>query len=672
MFFPKAMTEVEVIVPAKDLVAVTKVLGSRGNFQQVDSTYLGLENLGPSTWLEKAANYSTLERRIQVIAQNLNLSEEYAGSSNSDSTDDFDALQARVDRIEGSVKGTTDQMLAEKKKLEQLESQFQQLQPIADLDFEIGALRRSKYLYSIAGTMPADQVNRLETSLARVPYTFFKLRDDAKKPLVWLFGPRSNSDVIDRAARSAFLTPLALPDELEGSPAEAVKEISKSIDASKQKISELGRELAKLAATHKKDLYQLWYEVHAQRVMADAIARFGQLRHTYIVVGWVPSTDVDALTQQLKKVSKEILVEAIPAGRTGHNSNTPVALSNPGILGAFERLVNTYSRPRYEEIDPTILIAITFPLLYGAMFGDVGHGLVLALIGLLLGRKVLLFLRGDTLLACGLSGMIFGFLYGSVFGFEEILPHHPVFGQFFWISPIHDVLGILQVAIGAGIVLLITAHVLNMYNAARAGDWGRFFFDSNGLAGLILYLSFLVLLGNVAAGLFTGESFLPEFLLAVGRIGPIVTIAKILFLVGLCLATIFSHPLQHWMHDGHFVVEGGWGMFAVQSAAEVLEKFISMLSNTLSYVRVGAFAIVHAGFTGAVFVIARLAGGGEDAGFGYWAVVVLGNLFVIGLEGFIVTIQTMRLHYYEFFSKFFLGGGSEFQPLTLANAEKNN
>ena len=143
MFFPRAMTEVEVIVPAKDLVAVTKVLGSRGNFQQIDSTYLGLENLGPSTWLEKAANYSTLERRIQVIAQNLNLSEEYVGSSNSDSTDDFDAMQARVDRLEGNVKGTTDQMLAEKKKLEQLESQFQQLQPIADLDFEIGALRRS-------------------------------------------------------------------------------------------------------------------------------------------------------------------------------------------------------------------------------------------------------------------------------------------------------------------------------------------------------------------------------------------------------------------------------------------------------------------------------------------------------------------------------------------------
>ena len=122
------------------------------------------------------------------------------------------------------------------------------------------------------------------------------------------------------------------------------------------------------------------------------------------------------------------------------------------------------------------------------------------------------------------------------------------------------------------------------------------------------------------------------------------------------------------MHDGHFLVEGGWGMFIVQSLAEVLEKFISMLSNTLSYVRVGAFAIVHAGFTGAVFVIAKLAG--AEGSVPYWVVVVLGNLFVIGLEGFIVTIQTMRLHYYEFFSKFFLGGGSAYEPLVLAKSQE--
>jgi len=659
MLFPEAMTELELIVPSKDLLAVTKVLGNHGVFHQIDSTYLGLENLGPSTWQEKAASYSALERRIQVIMQNLNLEEKYSGTSNFDSIADLEPLQAAVDRIEAEVKQTSDQLAAEKKTLEQLESQLHQLEPLADTNVDVGALRKSHYLHSVLGIIPADSVNRLQTSLARVPHVFFTLREDPKKPVVWVLGPRSNSDIIDRAVKSAYLNPLTLPEEFDGTPAQIKESISKAIDASKKKISELNTTLAKLADTYKNELNNLLWDVHVSRMIADAIARFGQLRHTYVVVGWVPSAELDALTQRLKQASREILIEATPVEPTGHRSNVPVELRNPGFLGPFELLVNTYARPRYEEIDPTALIAVTFPLLYGAMFGDVGHGLVLAAIGWFLSKRSSL---GGLLVACGLSGTLFGFIYGSVFGFEEVLPH--------LIQPSENILQILSMAIGAGIVLLNVAILLNLYNAFRAKDWGRFFFDSNGLAGWILYLSFLVILGNVASKIFTGESFLPGILLTIGRIGIVVTIAQILFFIGMCLAVIFSHPLQHWMHDGHFVVEGGWGIFAVQSAAEVLEKIISMLSNTLSYVRVGAFAIVHAGFTGAVFIIAKLVSGGEEAGFGYWTAVVLGNLFVIGLEGFIVTIQTMRLHYYEFFSKFFQGGGLPYEPLALASAQK--
>jgi V/A-type H+-transporting ATPase subunit I len=667
MFFPEAMTEVELIVPSKDLLAVTKVLGNHGVFHQIDSTYLGLENLGPNTWQEKAASYATLERRIQVIMQNLSLKEEFSGTSSSDSVSDLEPMQSAVDRIEGDVKATSDQMAAEKKMLEQLESQLRQLEPIADANVDIGALRKSNYLYSVLGMLPAENVSRLQTSLSRVPHTFFTLREDPKRPVVWVLGPRGNSDVIDRAVKSAYLNPLTLPEEFEGTPAHITESINRAIETSKQKISQLNETLAKLANTHKAELQKLFWDVHVSRLIADAIARYGQLRHTYVVVGWVPGAKLDTLTQRLKQASREILIEATPMVPSEHTSNVPVALRNPSFLSPFELLVNTYARPRYAEIDPTVLIAITFPLLYGAMFGDVGHGIILALIGWFLSRRTTL---GGLLVACGISGTIFGFLYGSIFGFEDILPESPIFGRFFLISPIHDVLGILKLAIGAGIVLLILAYLVNLYNAARARDWGRFFFDSNGLAGLILYLCFLVLLGYVASILFTGDSFIPQILITIGKIDIVVTIATILFFISLCLAVIFSHPLQHWMETGHFEVEGGWGMFAVQSAAEVLEKFISMLSNTLSYVRVGAFAIVHAGFTNAVFVIARLLGGGHEAGPVYWTVVILGNLGVIVLEGFIVTIQTMRLHYYEFFSKFFRGGGSPYEPLTLATAKE--
>jgi V/A-type H+-transporting ATPase subunit I len=119
------------------------------------------------------------------------------------------------------------------------------------------------------------------------------------------------------------------------------------------------------------------------------------------------------------------------------------------------------------------------------------------------------------------------------------------------------------------------------------------------------------------------------------------------------------------------LIEGGVGIYIVQTFFELLEKFISMFSNTMSFVRVGAFAVAHAGFCLAVFVFAGLASGGTNTGFGYWAMVVAGNIGVVLFEGFIVSIQTMRLHYYEFFSKFFTGGGLPYEPLALPGAQKN-
>ncbi len=172
MFFPEAMTEVELIVPSKDLLVVTKILGSRGVFHQIDSTYLGLENLGPNTWQEKAASYSTLERRIQVIMQNLNLPEEYSRPSTVDSISDLEPLQSAVDRIEGEVKKTSDQLAAEKKTLEQLESQLHQLEPIADTNVDIGALRKSNYLYSVLGDhacRPGQQAGNQSSPGCRIP-----------------------------------------------------------------------------------------------------------------------------------------------------------------------------------------------------------------------------------------------------------------------------------------------------------------------------------------------------------------------------------------------------------------------------------------------------------------------------------------------------------------------
>ncbi|HSL42610.1 MAG TPA: V-type ATPase 116kDa subunit family protein [Anaerolineales bacterium] len=660
MFFPREMTEVELIVPSKDLLAVAKVLSGHGVFHQVDSTYLGIENLGPNTWQETAANYSVLERRIQTIQQTLNLADDFSGSTDFETMVDLEAVRPKVERIEEEVKGTNEQLNAEKKRLELLESQLHQLEPIADVNVEVGGLRNSNFLHSTLGIIPAANVSRLETSLSRVPHVFFTLREDSQKPVVWLLGPRANADIIDRAAKSAYLNPLILPEEFEGTPAQITTALRKAIDASKQKISELSSRLTKLAQTHQKELHDLLWDVHVSRMMADAIVRFGQLRHTYVVVGWVPTENLELLTQRLKQASPEILIETIPTERSGHHSNVPVALTNNRWLRPIQNLVTTYGRPSYGELDPTWLLALTFPLLFGAMFGDLGQGLVLLVLGLLIDRGAIL--KGMQSLGlliayCGASAAIFGYLYGSIFGFEGHLIEEYLGFHFEapWLSPIHEILPVLSLAIDAGIVILLLSFLLGMFNNIRARDWPHLVFGHTGLVMFIFYLAFLALLGS-----FLGTTAIaPRVAVAIASLPLPWTLIAIVF----GILVMFSGALRNWM-EGHRPMEGsgvgGFLMFLVQSFMDLFESLISLLSNTLSFVRVGAFAVAHGGLSLAIFALA-----GEEPDLGFWITIILGNLFIIGFEGLIVGIQTMRLHYYEILGKFFHGGGMRFEPLTL-------
>lgn len=660
MLFPREMTEVELIVPSKDLVEVAKVLSGRGVFHQVDSTYLGLESLGPSTWQEKTAAYSALERRIQVTMQTLGLEESQQGSTEFESMVDLGSVRPAVDRIEESVKRTNDQLNTEKKRLELLENQLRQIEPISHVKFEVGSLRQSSYLHSILGVIPAANMSRLETSLARVPYVFFTLKEDPQRPVVWLLGPRSNSDVLDRAAKSAFLNPLSLPEEFKGTPEEISAMTRKSIEETKQKIFELESDLKKLAGMHKTELQKLWWDVHVSRMMADAIVKFGQLRHTYVVVGWVPADEFSNLVDRLKRASKEILIESVPTERTGHHAHVPVALTNNKWLRPIQNLVTTYGRPSYGELDPTLLIAFSFPFLYGAMFGDLGQGIVMMLVGYLAHKRI--FMKGLQslgllLVYCGASAAFFGYLYGSIFGFEGHLVEEYLHFHFepAWFSPLNDILGILSVAIDAGIIILLLSFLISMYNQIRVKDWAHLIFGHTGLVALLFFICFLALFGG-----FLGDTALaPQIAVAINSLPLPFPLLALVFGIGV----MFSGGFRNLM-EGHPLFEGkgfgGFAMFLVQSFMDIFETLISLLSNTLSFVRVGAFAVAHGGLSLAFFALA-----GEEPDLGFWITIVIGNIFIIGFEGLIVYIQTMRLHYYEILGKFFHGGGLRFEPLRL-------
>ena len=652
MIYPQAMSEVELIVPSRDLVEVTRVITGQGIFHQADSSYMSpdIDQHSPNPWPERSASYTSLERRLQTLMQTLTVYEGHMPSKDVKNLADLAVLEPAVDAIEKEVRRVTDQLSVENKKVEQYHSVINQLEPVADIDLDISSLRSSRYMYGMLGVMPTANIERMETSLARIPFIFVPLRQDPQNSVVWLAGAQNNADVLDRAARSAYLNRLALPEDYLGTPKAIIAELQEQVRQAEAEIVRLNAELDQLSQKYKTQIQAFFWDAHAGRMMTSAIVHYGRLRYTYLIVGWVPTANIASFNERLKKVSRETIIEVYDVERGGHKQNVPVSLKNGRLLQPFQMLVTTYANPRYNEIDPTILIAITFPLLFGAMFGDVGHGLILALVGFLGISGRVKMLRGlgslnGVILACGLSATIFGFLYGSVLGFEDVL--HPL-----WMHPIENILQILIVAIGAGLVLMSISFLLSIYNAFLARDWAYFFFSKNAVAGLVFYWSMLGLAASIA---------LPAF--------PVPTIVFIILAAIGAIAIAGTEVFERLMHGHRPLIEGGIGGFLFQAFFELFETVLSLFSNSLSYVRVGAFAVAHGGLSQVFFILAGMAGGPHSVG--YYIVLLIGNIFIIGFEGLIVGIQTMRLEYYEFFSKFFTGGGLRYEPLTLGQSAED-
>ncbi len=652
MIFSQAMTEIELIVPSRDMLPVTRLLANRGIFHQTDASHMNSQTGVESTdsLREQASAFSALERRIQASMQTLNMEEGEPNHDNNNSMLEIEVARQMVDQIEQAIRQVNSQLANDRKRLEQLQNQLHQLEPVADLDLDMGVLHNSHFVYSILGALPTANLDRLHTSLARIPYVLIPMSKDRQNSIVWLAGSRSNADILDRAARSAYLNPLELPDIHEGSPAEIIDTLNASIRRAQAQIEEDLVSMAQVREANQQQLRTLLWRVRVDRMLSDAMAHYGKLRYTYLIVGWVPTLKLAILTQQLKRLSDNILIETIPTSRSGDTrQDIPVALRNPGIFSPFEALVTTFAQPRYQELDPTFLIALTFPILFGAMFGDVGQGVILMLIGGIIASRTIRALRGlaslgGLIVACGLFAAIFGLFYGSLFGMETILPA-------FWIRPMQNITEMLIVAIAAGIVLLSTGFILNIVNASMSREWERLFFGQNGLDGFVLYLSLIgLLLGFVIKGF------------------PIPRLVFVVTAVVSGIVVMFSEVGQHLIARHRPLVEGGILTFIVQAAFELFETLISFLSNTLSYVRVGAFAVAHVGLSAVIFILANLVNPGHDIG--YWIVVAFGTLFIVGFEGLIIGIQTMRLEYYEFFSKFFTGGGVVYQPFNLPSSAR--
>jgi V/A-type H+-transporting ATPase subunit I len=644
MFKPKVMSKVELVVPERAVVPVTEALASSGVFHLTTTEHMCIESTScpTSEWHTWSTTFATLERRILAVMEALGVDKGPAPEETPHLVLP-EVAQMDVERLEQETQAPVQDLEEEQHRLAQLQLYISQLRPIVDLQVDLDDLRTMQYLFVMIGTLPIANTERLRTSLDHIPFVLVTLRREEHLATVVLFGVQRDAEILNRAARSAYLNPLTPPETYRGTPAEAIAALEASIERTDQHIAEYRDRIEHLRELRIHHLRHLLWRVRASRTLAETISRYGRLRYTYLVAGWVPASLVPTLKDNIARVSDQVLVE-VSAPRREDNGHIPVALDNPPLVRAFQGLVTTYGQPRYGELDPTPMIALTFPLIFGIMFGDVGHGLLLVLLGLLLASRKVRALHslaslGAILVACGLMAVLFGFLYGSIFGFEEVL-------QPLWIRPLDDIMSILLTTVGLGVVLLSLGMILNIVNAALSRQWGRMLVDHNGLAGLAFYWSLV----GLAASTLTDHAPVKPALLAVSAIlfGLVVTLSEV---------------LERFIEGHRPLIEGSISTYLVQLPIEVFETVIGLLSNTLSYVRMGAFAVAHSSLSLVVFILAGIVS--PTRNLGYWIVVVLGNLFVIGFEGMIVAIQTLRLEYYEFFSKFFSGGGVRHSPLTL-------
>jgi V/A-type H+-transporting ATPase subunit I len=370
-----------------------------------------------------------------------------------------------------------------------------------------------------------------------------------------------------------------------------------------------------------------------------SLGRFrAELDGMTVLTGWIPRDSYDAVRAMTARKAPHVLLTTESDSaleEAGHE--LPTLLRNFPLIRRFQEIVRLYSLPSYSELDPTFVVAVSFCFFFGFMFGDVGHGIALILGTWLLERKKIMgHAIASVMRIAGAFAVLFGFLYGSVFGDESLI--HPL-----WLSPMHDVNTILPVSVGVGIVFLTVGIVFKMYNAARKKEWGEVLFSPEGLSGLLFY--WLAVAQTAAV---TGAA--PEIALGTGVFAVIMGILFLLMIFGNGIAGFFFH--------GEAVDEGG-----VVHVFSVFHAMLNFISNTASFVRLAAFALNHAGLCGAVLMLGDMVEKAPGGKLYHAFIMIIGHLVIVALEGMIVFIQTLRLEYYEFFGKFYRGGGREFAPV---------
>ena len=541
-------------------------------------------------------------------------------------TQNFDTLKQFIETSESKINNVYQEIAEKEKEIEELNTSIVPIEHLKNFPETLENLYNLRYMSFRFGVFSLENYDELCKELEHIDAILLEL--DKTEDEVWVvyFTPKALSEKVDSYFKVMKFKRIWLPEDFKGMPAEVITQVNTYIKENQTQIENQKIKLSELRETIGRELIHTYLQLQLlEKINKVKKYMAHDNKGSFYIVGWIPYHNLEALTTKLKNHQVEYVVKS-------HDevaSTPPTKLKNNKIIKPFESIVKMYGTPNYTEMDPTLFVAITAFLMFGFMFGDVGQGLIIALIGFILIKKKKSL--GPIFTAAGISAILFGFLYGSVFGKEDIIKGIVP-------SPMDNIQNMLVFGIGSGAILILIAMIFNIKNGIKNKDISRALFDKNGLAGLIFYSVILILVVG---------------LLQNGKMILSLTITLVLIIIPLLLI-LFKEKIENLLNKKKAKEK----VSIVEKIFELIEMLLSMASNTISFVRLAAFAINHVGLCMAVYILSNMFGST-----GSLIVAIIGNGIVIILEGLIVAIQVLRLEYYELFSRFYSGDGKEYIPI---------
>ena len=636
------------------------ITGPKADIDRVVNTYLSKYEIHLENALSELTTVQNLTPFLEInpYKEALNTANLFCEELNSFAADTVKAPTMDVETALDTIRRIqTDYQDLDKKRsdlenqLTTVDESLRVIRPFRNLDFDISSILKFRFIRFRFGRIGKEYYQKFERYIYDNLDTIF-IKCDEDDQYIWgmYFVPEPESQKVKAVYSSMHFEKIYMPDSYEGTAREAFEQLAQKRSLILSDFNTVSQKRNDFLISHCREI------LAAQAAIARLSGNFdirklaactkgkGENDIFYILCGWMTEKDAHSFQTDIKDDSKIFCI--IDGEDDEHiqpetHQQPPTKLKNPKLFKPFEMYINMYGLPAYNEMDPTWFVAITYSFIFGAMFGDAGQGLLLFIGGFLLYKFKHIALAG--IISCaGVFSTIFGILFGSFFGFENLFPA-------LWLRPMNNMMTVpfigklntvFIVAIGFGMGLILLCMIFNIINAWKAHDTEHIWFDTNSVAGLVFY----------------GSATVSIALILTGHTLPGGILLFIMFGIPLILI-FFKEPLTALVEKKSEVMPKEKGMFIVQGLFEMFEVLLSYFSNTLSFVRIGAFAVSHAAMMEVVLMLA-----GFESGHLNWIVVILGNLFVSGMEGLIVGIQVLRLEYYEMFSRFYKGTGRKFEP----------